>query len=787
MSQDVVTQFLEFMQSHGCDPAPHEILKPDSGLQRFDLSSDHRGEKSGWYNLHMDFPASGVCGRWQEPGVSYKWTISTREPLDAEANEKLKRRIEADRQRRKRAADELKLEAARRASEIWREATSSDSHPYLERKQIKAHRARIWRDLLVVPVTSDGKMVGLQFIQPDGEKRFITGTPKAGAFFRIGDETDHILICEGFATGASLHEATGLCVFVAFDAGNLEPVASVVRKRYPEARITVCADDDRFKPERGNAGVTHANRAAELIGGSICVPSFPSEEGKPTDFNDLRLMSGLDEVRRQVSGLSTFPAVEPTVMLPSNVQADNRKNAALHSEFFARMLSDRLLYDDFSGSWYVYSKVWTSKTEGDADREFLNLFDRAYEFNYGSRWFSDVKKLLKVRLGRSPMMSDQNEVVDTWNTDRNLLPMANGVLNIKTKELIPHDPKLMFNWFVPYDFDPDATCPNIDEFMRTLAQGEPGVEELAIAYLWAVLHGRSDFQKYLELIGRPGTGKSTFIHIAKKLVGVENTAVTTMATLHENRFETASLYGKRLVVITDADKWAGSIDTFKAVTGQDPIRYEVKNRQQGKPFVFGGMLIVAANSPIRSTDRSTALYRRRMTIYVDNFLAKEKVQERFLERIIDPEIPGLLNKLLALDEAKATSIIRNYELNRVRALTETHDVASWLVENCEFSEGVKTRIGSLIRDGQLILNADRHLYPNFVQYLEQNGIRSTVTLQDFSTQVLEVSAQLGHNVSKRKTMHGAVIENVTLRPLDSVTEPVTRLDTLSRVFRNPNL
>ena len=100
--------------------------------------------------------------------------------------------------------------------------------------------------ILLVPLRDvTGTIQGVQFISPDGTKKFKTGTAKQGNYFSIGKpQKNTLLICEGYATGASLHESTGHAVAVAFDAGNLKPVAENLRKKFPEMKLIICADND---------------------------------------------------------------------------------------------------------------------------------------------------------------------------------------------------------------------------------------------------------------------------------------------------------------------------------------------------------------------------------------------------------------------------------------------------------------------------------------------------------------------------------------------------------------
>jgi hypothetical protein len=136
----------------------------------------------------------------------------------------------------------------------------------------------------------------LQFIGGEGDKRFLTCGRVRGCYFAIGEPDGSLCIAEGFATAASIHEATGCAVAVAFNAGNLLPVALALRAKFPALRLIVCADDDATTP--GNPGLTKAREAAHAVGGLLTVPDFGANRPDgATDFNDLHQHAGLDAVR----------------------------------------------------------------------------------------------------------------------------------------------------------------------------------------------------------------------------------------------------------------------------------------------------------------------------------------------------------------------------------------------------------------------------------------------------------------------------------------------------------
>ncbi len=278
---------------------PPETIEADGLLHRFQ-SNGKRGDDSGWYVFYGDGLAAGAFGCWRA-GVNVTWRATNgHEPTPAE--EAVHRARVAEIQAAREADQaKLKAEAAKKARAIWQAATPAAAHPYLERKRVQAHGARTHKAALIIGMEAGGVLHSLQFIAPDGEKRFLTGGRVAGCSFAIGEARGAatICLCEGFATAASVHEATGYPAMVAFTAGNLEAVAKEVRHSWPAARIVVCADDDYRTA--GNPGVTKATEAARAVGGFLAVPAFGANRPDgATDFNDLAGLLGLAAVAEAV-------------------------------------------------------------------------------------------------------------------------------------------------------------------------------------------------------------------------------------------------------------------------------------------------------------------------------------------------------------------------------------------------------------------------------------------------------------------------------------------------------
>ncbi|MGN0917240.1 MAG: AAA family ATPase [Candidatus Enterousia sp.] len=195
--------------------------------------------------------------------------------------------------------EQQKKVAETAASQFAKLGDAPAEHPYLACKQIAANAAKYNPDTqsLVVPLyDSAGKLWSLQYIGPNGEKRFMPGGRKKGCFCSFGDETDTVIICEGFATAATIHAATGLHTIAAMDAGNLLPVAQSIRSKYPTAKMIIAADND-WESEI-NTGVNAAAVAADTVCATLCVPKIDTPG--MSDFNDIALNQGLAQAKQQL-------------------------------------------------------------------------------------------------------------------------------------------------------------------------------------------------------------------------------------------------------------------------------------------------------------------------------------------------------------------------------------------------------------------------------------------------------------------------------------------------------
>ncbi len=266
------SQFIEAMQLAGLAPPTH--LEPDKMI-RFAGAGKGKANKAAWCKLFAD-GSGGVYGDYSS-GLNAHWQAAREAPLQpltalqtALQRDAFKQQL-ADAKAVNATHEAAKhAHAAKAAAKIWHKAKPAPAnHPYLVRKRVTAHGTRIHKGALLIPVREGAALHSLQFIDGDGTKRFLTGGRKRGCYYSIGKPEGAIALCiaEGFATGASIHQATGYLVAVAFDAGNLEPVALTLRAKFPTLPIVLCADDDPV-------GLSRATAAAQAVDGRVAVPKF---------------------------------------------------------------------------------------------------------------------------------------------------------------------------------------------------------------------------------------------------------------------------------------------------------------------------------------------------------------------------------------------------------------------------------------------------------------------------------------------------------------------------------
>lgn len=350
---DFIAKFIDELHKSGY--APDDKIIADDKRRRIKVNKERKADLGYQLKIESDF-AVGWFRHFRD-GETIKFYARSGETLTAQEREAQQARIKAEREARDaQRAKEVEL-VADKAQRLWAQyGVVSPENSYIKRKNIDPIGAKGVRDLIVVPVYADGRLYSLQYINEAGEKRFLAGGRLEGGYASIlfkNDSYDRIIITEGWATGVSIRMATGLPVIVAFNAGNLKRVSKYIRGKFPDSEIIIAADNDQFTAarehrdnlpkeykttagdaeewrewrEKGwlyNTGVDKGREAALAVSGKIATPDFDKLESKPTDFNDLHVLDGLEAVKENI--LTGATTVERKTENPAQDGGDGMDN-----------------------------------------------------------------------------------------------------------------------------------------------------------------------------------------------------------------------------------------------------------------------------------------------------------------------------------------------------------------------------------------------------------------------------------------------------------------------------
>jgi len=382
-----------------------------------------------------------------------------------------------------------------------------------------------------------------------------------------------------------------------------------------------------------------------------------------------------------------------------------------------------------------------------------------------------------------------------WNDDPDKLAFVNGVLEMSSGEFLPHDQENYLTWGLDFDYDPNADSGPIIQWLRKTQYNDEERVQVLRAWLKACLVGKGhELQRFLEVIGPGGRGKSTFANLCCALIGNGNYASTTLNQLEQSRFEIASIKGKRLTLINDSERYGGSAQIFKALTGGDNLRFEEKNKNVGEPFVYTGMVMVCANEPIQTTDNTSGLTRRRLTVEFNRPLWDKNSEAVEMIKLENGEVkglwksylPGLVNWVLKMDtKSMREYLLDTYEkvdhLKSVRnsILLTSNNLVEWLQSEVVHSPDSVSAVGKKIpaaKDSkERYVNSNFHLYASYCAYCEDTGSkpvgqkRFISLLLDCCKNQLGMKEIISFSKKGRPFIRGLVIRNSDEKFKTSVT------------------
>ncbi len=304
-------EFADFLKANGVELTEAPIM--DGKWHRVKLEGD-KFKKNASYRGFIDGVPNGALHNYKLDETS-TW-ISTGRQMDPQEIATLKALAAEKSQQRQADLEQAQNQAARTSYGVWKNQTvwaDKKNSPYLEAKDVNGYGIKMSdRGDVIIPLRdTDGRIHSLQFVD-ENKKLFTKDGRKQGLFHTIDpdqalkNKPKTIFIAEGYATAATVFEATKKPVAVAFDSGNLVPVAKALREKHPEAKIVIAADNDHPLEKKSpfkNVGLTKAVEAAEAIDGRVLSPKLTEGEIEKglTDWNDLSQARGKDRLARQLN------------------------------------------------------------------------------------------------------------------------------------------------------------------------------------------------------------------------------------------------------------------------------------------------------------------------------------------------------------------------------------------------------------------------------------------------------------------------------------------------------
>ena len=669
---DNVNRFKKGMLEVGLSPP--EIIVTDSQIHRF-RQQDDTGTPC-WYRYYPDGIAAGSFGCWRRD-IKERWCSKLESSLS-----KAERKIFY--QQMKQAQEEAKFErlksqkeAAKLCQERWKNAQSPNpQHPYLARKKSCSYGLRQEASQLLVPIYNiKDELVNLQSINPEGRKLFSRDACKKGCFYKIGTNEEIIYLVEGYATGATIHEVTSHAVVVAFDAGNLLPVAKNLHIKYPASTIIIAADNDLAK--ENNVGLNKAKEVSKALSIDYVFPVF--KEGQVgSDFNDLFQVSGSDEVDRQLLNVLS-PEQKSIISEISQIDlfdGDKQKSA---STLLIEIGSLFELFHDEGRSGYAiirdgdikqvvklrseefkerlshyYYLIKNKGVHNNALQDALNTLDAKAKFSNGCRKVfrrvgcqndkiyidlgSESRRVVEIDsfgwriLKESPVMFIRSKYSKSLP-----VPISGGKLDLLWQyiNIREADRPLIFGWLVGA-FKPEGPYP------------------------------------LLNINGMQGSGKSCLTRILRALVD-PNTADTTNAPRDERDFAALG-YNNWLMCLdnlSSVENWLSDalcrMSTGGAISGRrlysdvEEVVYEIY-----RPAIINGIPELATRADLRE---------RCITIELESLSEKERKSDVKLIKSFHADAPKILGAIFAF----ISSALKGRDKVRLERKPRLADFAEWVV------------------------------------------------------------------------------------------------------------
>ncbi|HAD4767838.1 TPA_asm: DNA primase [Salmonella enterica subsp. enterica serovar Typhi str. CT18] len=661
------------------------------------------------------------------------------------------------------AAAEAETEADRKAAaalavKLMEKTRPASGNAYLTRKGFPGHECVMLTathktggvtfragDMVVPLYDNAGALVNVQLINSDGLKRTLKGGAVKGACHTIEGKKQagkRLWVAEGYATALTVHHLTGETVMVALSSVNLLSLASLARQKHPACQIVLAADRDL----NGN-GQSKAAAAADACEGIVALPPVFG------DWNDAFMQKGEEATRKAIYDAIRPPADSPfTTMSEAEFTAMSTSEKAMrvhehYGEALAVDANGQLLSRYEAGIWKIIPP-------SDFARDVAGLFQRL-RAPFSSGKIASVVETLKLIIPQQDAPA------------RRLIGFRNGVLDTATGTFSPHHKSHWLRTLCDVDFTSpvegetlETHAPHFWRWLDRAAGGKPEKRDVILAALFMVLANRYDWQLFLEVTGPGGSGKSILAEIATMLAGEDNATSATIETLESPR-ERAALIGFSLIRLPDQEKWSGDGAGLKAITGGDAVSVDPKYKDAYSTHI-PAVILAVNNNPMRFTDRSGGVSRRRVIIHFPEQIAPEERDPQLRDKIAR-ELAIIVRQLMQKfsDPMTARTLLQSQQ-NSDEALSIKRD-ADPTFDFCGYLEMFPQTNGMFMGNASIIpRNYRKYLYHAYLAYMEANGYRNVLSLKMFGLGLPMMLKEYGLNYEKRHTKQG-IQTNLSLK------------------------
>lgn len=600
-------------------------------------------------------------------------------------------------------------------------------------------------DVVVTLHDDTGSLVNVQLINADGLKRTLKGGQVKGTCHTLEGKKEagkRLWIAEGYATALTVHHLTGETVMVALSSVNLLSLASLARSQHPACQIVLAADRDL-----SGDGQTRAAAAAEACEGLVALPPVFG------DWNDAFMQNGEDATRKAIYG-----AIRPASESPFGTMSEAEFTAMSTSEKAMRVhehYGEALAVDANGQLLSRYEAgIWKIIPPSDFARDVAGLFQRL-RAPFSSGKIASVVDTLKLIIPQQDSPA------------RRLIGFRNGVLDTKSGVFSPHCKSHWLRTLCDVDFTPpvegealETHAPNFWRWLDRDAGSRADKRDVILAALFMVLANRYDWQLFLEVTGPGGSGKSILAEIATMLAGEDNATSATIETLESPR-ERAALIGYSLIRLPDQEKWSGDGAGLKAITGGDAVSVDPKYRDAYSTHI-PAVILAVNNNPMRFTDRSGGVSRRRVIMHFPEQIAPEERDPKLKDKIAR-ELAVIVRQLMQKfsDPMTARTLLQSQQ-NSDEALSIKRD-ADPTFDFCGYLEALPETDGMYMGNANIVPRQPRlYLYHAYLVYMEAHGYKNTLSLTMFGKGLSSMLKEYGLNYGKRRTNQG-MQTNLALR------------------------